>query len=200
MKKALVKILAVLPLIFTIIFMFSACGGKSGKSFSISYIASEGGSIAGNSSQTIKKGKSGTEVTAVADDGYFFIGWSDGKEGATRKEEKVQADISITANFEIKVFIIVNYSAGTGGNINGATAQSVEYGGDAEPVTAVADAGYVFAKWSDDNANAERHDTGVIEDLAFTAYFDRVTNGVSYSAGTEPGCRGSRRGRPELLI
>lgn len=66
---------------------------------SLKYEAETGGRIEGETIQQVEKGKSGTEVRAVAEEGYQFEGWSDG-----RKEEK-RADVAsenlvVTAQFE----------------------------------------------------------------------------------------------------
>lgn len=54
--------------------------------YTVNYIAAEGGKIVGNASQTMY-GKCDFEpVTAVAEEGYRFVGWSDGKESAQRRD------------------------------------------------------------------------------------------------------------------
>ncbi len=54
--------------------------------YTVNYIATEGGKIVGNASQTMY-GKCDFEpVTAVAEEGYRFVGWSDGKESARRMD------------------------------------------------------------------------------------------------------------------
>lgn len=67
--------------------------------YSLIYTAGTHGSIAGNAMQTVVKGASGTEVTAIPDTGYYFTGWSDGVATAARTEMDVQANLSVTANF-----------------------------------------------------------------------------------------------------
>lgn len=65
----------------------------------INYSAGTGGSITGETSQTIEPGSSGTEVTAVSDDGYTFSQWSDGVTTPSRTDENVTGDISVTVEF-----------------------------------------------------------------------------------------------------
>ncbi|MBP1924411.1 hypothetical protein J2Z76_000264 [Sedimentibacter acidaminivorans] len=65
----------------------------------IDYTAGTGGSITGETSQTIEPRSSGTEVTAVPDDGYTFSQWSDGVTTASRTDENVTGDITVTAEF-----------------------------------------------------------------------------------------------------
>lgn len=59
------------------------------------------GRIDGNLEQTIKSAESGTIVQAIAEDGYVFVGWSDGYENATRIDENVKKDIFVNAIFII---------------------------------------------------------------------------------------------------
>ncbi len=72
----------------------------------------------------------------------------------------------------------VRYDAGTGGWISGATSQWVSVGADAAGVTAMADAGAVFARWSDDVDTAARTDTNVTDALHVTATFISDDAGV----------------------
>lgn len=54
--------------------------------YTVNYIATEGGKIVGNVSQTMY-GKCDFEpVTAVAEEGYRFVGWSDGIDSAKRND------------------------------------------------------------------------------------------------------------------
>lgn len=66
----------------------------------IVYDAGSTGTITGASSQRIGKNASGTEVTAVANAGYHFLAWSDGKTTATRQDSNFTKDTTITALFE----------------------------------------------------------------------------------------------------
>jgi len=66
---------------------------------------------------------------------------------------------------------ILTYSAGTGGYISGTTPQEVCRGSNGTQVTAVANAGYAFEKWSDDVLTASRTDTAVYASKTVTATF-----------------------------
>lgn len=68
----------------------------------------------------------------------------------------------------------VNYLAAEHGSIEGEDFQLVEKGKDAKPVTAVADAGYVFLQWSDGVITAARWDYNVKENLTVVASFIRA--------------------------
>ena len=78
----------------------SSGGGGSTTYFTLSYIASAGGSIKGASVQTVKQGESGTEVEAMASDGHRFVKWSDGLTTAKRTDHNVQGNLTVTAEFE----------------------------------------------------------------------------------------------------
>lgn len=65
----------------------------------LTYTASEGGSITGVTAQTVAPGTSGTEVTAVPDEGYVFVKWSDDVTNVSRTENNVTGDVSVTAAF-----------------------------------------------------------------------------------------------------
>ncbi|MBE5742037.1 MAG: tripartite tricarboxylate transporter TctB family protein [Clostridiales bacterium] len=58
-----------------------------------------GGFIEGEPIQIIDKGQDGTTVIAVPDDGYFFIGWSDGYKNPTRTDKEVMEDKLVKAQF-----------------------------------------------------------------------------------------------------
>ena len=61
--------------------------------------AGVGGSITGETLQTVLYGESGTAVTAVPEEGYVFVRWSDGVTIATRTDSNVTSDITVTAEF-----------------------------------------------------------------------------------------------------
>ena len=66
---------------------------------SLQYSAGEGGSILGETEQTVEVGQSGSEVSAVAQEGYRFVSWSDGVTEAVRSDAPTQ-DTVLTAQFE----------------------------------------------------------------------------------------------------
>ena len=65
----------------------------------------------------------------------------------------------------------LTYTAGAGGTLTGVVSQTIPYGGDGTPVTAVANTGYHFSSWSDGSTANPRTDTGVTADVAVTANF-----------------------------
>ena len=90
-------------------FLTKSSQSESGQkqTYTITYTASEGGRIQGSTGQTVNANGNGTSVTAVANEGYDFIGWSDGVTAATRQETNVNDNINVTANFRKKQFYSV---------------------------------------------------------------------------------------------
>jgi hypothetical protein len=75
-----------------------------GTSITVKFVASSsaGGSISGTTTQTIRYGQTKTtSVTARANLGYRFAGWSDGVTTANRSGESFTSSQTITATFEI---------------------------------------------------------------------------------------------------
>ena len=65
----------------------------------LTYRAGPGGSISGTAPQVVAPGGNGSQVTAVPESGYHFIGWSDGVETAVRTDSAVQGNLTVTADF-----------------------------------------------------------------------------------------------------
>jgi hypothetical protein len=73
--------------------------------FTLTYAAGTGGSINGNSSQTVDYQGNGTAVGAVPDAGYHFVQWSDGITDNPRADANVTADVDVTAQFAANVLV-----------------------------------------------------------------------------------------------
>ena len=131
------------------------------------------GYITGNTTQTVDENGNGTSVTAVANDGYKFTGWSDGVSTATRQDMNVVVNVNVTANF-IPVYAL-NYSVNNTeyGYITGNTTQAVDENGNGTSVTAVANDGYKFTGWSDGVSTATRQDRNVFSSVNVTANFEQ---------------------------
>ena len=80
--------------------------------------------------------------------------------------------------------VTVTYQAGTGGIISGNASQTIAKGQTTTAVTAVANTGYEFSKWSDGVTTAKRTDSNVTESKTVTAQFVKKTVTVTYKAGT----------------
>ncbi len=135
--------------------------------FTLTYNAGVGGSINGQTPQTVTGGGDGTGVTAVSDSGYIFLNWSDGSTDNPRADTNVTSNINVNANFGH----ILTYNAGQNGSITGSTPQAVTHGGNGTSVTAVPNVGYVFWSWSDGSINNPRTDTNVTSNISVTANF-----------------------------
>ncbi|NLF58053.1 MAG: hypothetical protein GX580_10485, partial [Candidatus Hydrogenedens sp.] len=136
----------------------------------LSYTAGGGGSILGASTQTVPYGSGGTAVEAVPEEGYHFVQWSDGSVGNPRLDVNVTADLAVAAEFAVNTYTL-NYTAGAGGAILGAAAQTVPYGSGGTAVEAVPEEGYHFVQWSDGSVENPRLDLEVTSDLSVTAEF-----------------------------
>ena len=75
-------------------------------------------------------------------------------------------------------FVTVSYVIDDGGMIMGGDEEQILLPGeDAETVTAEAEDGWAFLRWSDGNKNPTRTDTDVEEDLIVTAIFEEIGTG-----------------------
>ena len=148
--------------------------------YTLSYAAGPGGGLSGAPQQTVAQYGSGTAVTAVPSAGYRFVRWSDGLTTATRTDTNVTSNKSFTAEFAANTFTLT-YSAGVGGSITGSSVQAVSQNGNGTAVTAIANSGYRFVKWSDGIMTAERTDRTVVADKSVTAEFEKVLAAASIS-------------------
>ena len=154
--------------------------------YTLAYAAGSGGTISGDTSQTVTLNNDGAAVTAVPNTGYTFTNWSDASVSNPRTDTSVSADVSVTANFTINSYDLT-YTAGDNGSITGSTSQSVNYGSNGSEVTAVPGTGYIFSQWSDSGSTAARTDTSISEDLSVTATFidQRALIYVNSSTGND---------------
>ena len=89
----------------------SATGGSGGKQYTLTYSAGTGGSISGTTPQTVSHGSNGTAVTAVPDNGYVFVKWSDDSTNNPRTDLNVRENLSVSAAFQVGVMPPENVSA-----------------------------------------------------------------------------------------
>ena len=149
--------------------------------YTLLYSSDENGTIAGDAHQTVYEHQNGTTVKAIPNQGYKFTKWSDGLTVATRTDINIVNNLSVTAIFEKIVYFSLSYFAEFGGNIEGNTTQSIEKGYSGETVTAVADTGYEFVKWSDGLTTATRTDINVMDNITVTAIFQKAIYKIEYS-------------------
>jgi hypothetical protein len=88
--------------------------------------------------------------------------------------DKATGNYTLANTFTPSKFVTVKYSAGLGGALQGNANQSVPLNGNATTVTAVANAGFSFAKWSDNSTAAARTtDRNLKSHLSVSAEFNR---------------------------
>lgn len=66
----------------------------------VTYDVEEGGYIEGEQDQLVLFGNNATPVEAIPDEGYAFVGWSDGSSKPYRTDKELEADIEVYAIFE----------------------------------------------------------------------------------------------------
>ncbi|MDG5800548.1 InlB B-repeat-containing protein [Marinilabiliaceae bacterium ANBcel2] len=150
--------------------------------YTLYYYPETGGSVDGETSQTVSYGSNGTTVEAVPNSGYYFIEWSDGVTDNPRTDMDVKDDINVAAQFE-RFTYSVNYTVDEGGVVEGETEQIVKHGDNSSQVVAVAFEGYEFFTWSDGNRNAQRIDNFVTGDIDVEAIFHIITFTIQYGSG-----------------
>ena len=69
--------------------------------YTLVYDAAKGGELIGESEQTVKQGSSGEMIIAVADEGFYFLQWSDGVTTPYRVDENVKRNIKVEALFAL---------------------------------------------------------------------------------------------------
>ena len=100
MSTVFKKIVFITVMILTVTVAFAACVSQPTEKYTVTYNASEGGYIQGEATQEVEKGSDASAVTAVANSGYKFKKWSDGKEEAERHDTNITEDKEVTAEFE----------------------------------------------------------------------------------------------------
>ncbi len=84
-------------------------------------------------------------------------------------------NFSSVATFVYDFAYTLTYIAGDNGSITGTKIQTVNHGEDGSEVTAVADGGYIFSKWSDGVTTEARTDLNITNDKTVTAIFIQLT-------------------------
>ena len=152
-----------------------------GTTYTLSYAANGGtGSDPASGSVT-----AGTTVTTASNPytrtGHTFSGWNTADDGsgtaaaAGDSFTMPASDTTLYAQWSL-ITHTLTYIEGSGGTITGTKVQTLNDGADGTEVTAVANAGYHFVKWSDNNSTvAARTDLAVTADITTTATFAKDT-------------------------
>ena len=124
-------------------------------------------------------------LTAIANNGYRFVKWSDEVTDNPRTVVVTQ-DSTFTAIFEANAFTI---TTAVNDDAMGSVTEGGEYAYGTEiTLTATANSGYRFAQWSDGNTDNPRIVT-VTENKTYTAEFEVEVFGV-YAAAAVPSLGG----------
>lgn len=185
--KKIFKVAIILLLTAVLFSVLSSCSSPHEEEkpnfYTVKYEVTEGGTIEGLETQTVEAGGTGNAVTAVPDYEYYFAGWSDGETSPTRQEVSVRENLSVTAIFKMLEMIDVTYMVEEGGSFVGISEQTIPFGKDAMPVTAIPDDGYVFVGWSDGILTETRKDKEITQSFDVTAHFQKKTLNLRYMAG-----------------
>lgn len=154
--------------------------------YTVKYLATEGGYIKGNTVQTVAKGGSTQEVDPIANEGYRFCGWSDIKDISSRRIDKnVTSDITVTAIFEKYTYKVIYHNT-MGGFVYYRDNQSeqvysetIAHGEDASFVIAIPVDGYVFMGWEDGETSPIRQEKNICDTREIRAIFGQIVQ-VSY--------------------
>ncbi|MCM1367906.1 MAG: InlB B-repeat-containing protein [Roseburia sp.] len=193
--------------------LLSACGSERDSTITATYSAGIGGivyytdergyevkSTTGDIKVALelqaKHGEDLAVVTAEPERGYTFEKWSDGVTTAARQDIGVTADISVQAIFVRSEYFVRYSAASAAGYIEGEKSQAVSPNAAAEQVTAVANNGYSFVKWSDGVTTATRQDMDITSNTSISAIFKRNEYTLEYTAGVH----GSIDGETEQTV
>ena len=136
------------------------------------------GTVSG--SGTYKHGET-IVITATANDGFKFAQWNDGDINAQRTLV-VTSDIILIATFEeIQCKLTLVSNDPTMGSVFGEG--TYKYGTEVS-INAVANTGYQFTQWSDNNTAAQRTLT-ITTDMLLTAYFQPIKYIITATANDE---------------
>lgn len=134
--------------------------------YTLTYIAGDGGYLVGSTTQSIVHGGTGTEVTAVPNNGYSFYSWSDGSVVSSRTDTKLASNNEYTANFvriifrrshtqsksNIATITSGTYTVSAGGTAN-ETITAVPFATDKATFLAALTKGQADQTWNDTNIN-----------------------------------------------
>jgi uncharacterized repeat protein (TIGR02543 family) len=135
-----------------------------------------GGSGVSPSSESVNFGGLVTAPTSMPTyTGHTLSGWNTAADGngtpwTFASTTMTAGDMTLYAQWSLNSYT-VTYSAGTNGSLTGTTTQTVNYVANGTAVTAVADTGYHFVKWSDDVTNNPRTDNNITGAITVSAIF-----------------------------
>jgi hypothetical protein len=158
--------------------------------FTLTYNQGLHGTITGDTPQIVDCGSDGTEVEAIPSACYTFLNWSDASTDNPRTDLNISADITVTANYQIIVYIL-EYIEGANGTITGNKNQNVNCGSNGTQVQAIPNTCYAFLNWSDSSVTNPRTDINISSNLSVTANFILTVKTVTFAAGANGTVNGS---------
>lgn len=133
----------------------------------VTYVAADGGAIEGEVRQSVEEGQDAKQVKAKPEEGYRFVGWSDGSEEAVRSDKGIKADAVYTASFARLVHTLTVevengvYNPGVASCVFEYAKPvqptlEVAYGDFSRPVTLELAPGVEFVQWDDGSTELPR--------------------------------------------
>lgn len=142
--------------------------------YSVRYLETEGGKIIGKLEQTVKEGKNGSRVEAIADEGYVFVAWSDGLTRTFRRDGPISEDLELYPIFELDSnYFAVKYVLTRGSMTILNETKIAKRGETVECKLPEPPFAYEFLGWSDGASTTERVD-------------NEESNGITYYAAYKP--------------
>ena len=117
-------------------------------------------------------------ITATATDGYEFIGWTGSEETSNVISITLSADITLTANFQLKTQFTATIIAGTGGTVS--TPGGTLNEGAVISITATATDGYEFIGWTGSEETSNVISITLSADITLTANFQLIQVATNY--------------------
>ena len=121
-------------------------------------------------------------LTAIPNEGYRFVGWTDGKTDNPRTLVVTQ-DTTLTALFEVATYDVTVTCDPTQGAVTGSGTYNH---GDVATLTVIPNEGYRFVGWTDGNADNPRT-LVVTQDTTLTAIFEVLTYDVTVTCDPTQG-------------
>ncbi|HEV7927213.1 MAG TPA: immunoglobulin domain-containing protein [Verrucomicrobiae bacterium] len=119
------------------------------------------------------------QISATANTGWTFTGWSDGNTQNPRTITVPTNDVVYVANFTTNTAVVTLIAApSSGGTVNGAGTFEI---GSQVQISATANTGWTFTGWNDDNTDNPRTITVPSGGVAYAASFTFVPISAGYS-------------------
>ena len=154
--------------------------------YTVTFIATRGGTIEGTSVQTIEVGKDATPVVAKADAGKEFVRWSTGSRTPELQIKAVKANATYTAFFREPANVLVTFHSNGGSNVESAVLRK---GTTLTLLETPFRDGYTFGGWKTDKAATVAFDASkpIVENTDLYAAWTPITYTVAFDANTGTG-------------